>query len=43
VLWQNVPAGITVIAPNVHNATTQVLNPTTGYSLLNYIWMSSSK
>ncbi|WP_206885959.1 peptide ABC transporter substrate-binding protein [Alicyclobacillus mali (ex Roth et al. 2021)] len=43
VLWQNVPAGITVIAPNVHNATTQVLNPTTGYSLLNYIWMSSNK
>ncbi|SIS58058.1 peptide ABC transporter substrate-binding protein [Alicyclobacillus vulcanalis] len=43
VLWQNVPASITVIAPNVHNATTQVLNPTTDYSLYNYIWVSSKK
>jgi len=40
VLWTNGVASLIAVAPNVHNATEQYLNPTTGYPLLNYIWMS---
>ncbi|GLV12689.1 peptide ABC transporter substrate-binding protein [Alicyclobacillus hesperidum] len=40
VLWNNSAASLGVVAPNVHNATSQYMNPTTGYPLLNYIWIS---
>ncbi len=41
VLWNNNFAGISVNAPNVHNATNEYLNPTVGYPLLQYLWVSS--
>ncbi|GMA65269.1 peptide ABC transporter substrate-binding protein [Alicyclobacillus fastidiosus] len=40
VIWNPNPGTLTVTAPNVHNATAQYLNPTTGYPLFQYVWMS---
>ncbi|SIS83718.1 peptide ABC transporter substrate-binding protein [Alicyclobacillus vulcanalis] len=40
VLWVNVPAGIRVVAKNVHNVNDETMNPVVGVPLYNYIWMS---